>query len=51
VPAIPGNAPSVEENFPGIIRFPFANVALNVEKEYIPEEDNIMYFWKLSGNK
>ena len=26
---------------PGIIRFPSANAALNVEKEYIPEEDNI----------
>jgi hypothetical protein len=41
VPATPENAQSVEENFPGIIRFPSANAALNVEKEYIPEEDNI----------
>ena len=41
MPATPENAQSVEENFPGTIRFPSANAALSVEKEYIPEEDNI----------
>ena len=51
VPATPENAQSVEENFPGIIRFPSANAALNVEKSTSQKKIILMYSWDFSGGK